>query len=459
MENHKEYDIEKLRCYYFDEKLPIAEIAKIYSTYPTKIYRILKKSFPNIKYRKVKKGKLRQALTKEKLIELHYEKRLPLSEIAKMYGSTYRSVHIYMKHLNLPTKRTRIKEYSSGHKIKKIDLSKEKLYELYYKQKLSLQKIGKLYGKPREYIHRWMRIYGFKTRTRSDAWKHRGTEDVYKINENFFHNWSKEMSYVLGLILADGNIDAETNQVKIKIKEGYLLENVKKTLNSEHPIKYDKITDMYSFGFCRKKMSNKLFELGVTSRKSLNVRFPDVPDEFLSHFIRGVFDGDGSVFFEPRSKTYPLRVSFISGSKEFITTLENTLHSHAGLRKRNIYKLHRKNISYYIRYSHKESLKFFDYIYAGADESLRLERKYQKFMGMGSVQSKNLSSWEERFEALKEYKKNHGDCNVPRSWPENLQLANWVNKQRANYRSEIISIDRIRRLECIDFIWHPSKRS
>ena len=74
-------------------------------------------------------------------MELHYEKRLPLTEIAKMYNSTYRSLHIYMKHLNLPVRRTRIKEHSSGYKIKKIDIPKEKLYELYYEQKLSLQKI------------------------------------------------------------------------------------------------------------------------------------------------------------------------------------------------------------------------------------------------------------------------------------------------------------------------------
>ncbi len=167
MENNNEYDIEKLRNYYFEKKLPIAEIAKIYSTTHAKIFYILKKSFPDIEYRKVKKGKLRQNLNKEKLIELHYEKGLSLSEIAKMYGCTYRSLHIYMKHLKLPTnKNIKIKEKPIGYKIKKVEIPKEKLYELYYKQKLSLQKIGKLYGKPREYIHRRMRIYGFKARTR-----------------------------------------------------------------------------------------------------------------------------------------------------------------------------------------------------------------------------------------------------------------------------------------------------
>ena len=63
-----------------------------------------------------------------------------------------------------------------------------------------------------------------------------------------------------------------------------------------------------------------------------------------------------------------------------MTTLESKLHSHAGLRKRTIYQSLRKRMSYYIRYAHNDSLKFFDYIYAGADESMWLERKHQKFL-------------------------------------------------------------------------------
>ncbi len=40
MENPDNYDIEKLRYYYFEKKLPIAEIAKIYSTTHAKIFYI-----------------------------------------------------------------------------------------------------------------------------------------------------------------------------------------------------------------------------------------------------------------------------------------------------------------------------------------------------------------------------------------------------------------------------------
>ena len=286
-----------------------------------------------------------------------------------------------MKELNLPKNQDIIrKEKPKGYKIKKISIPKEKLYELYYEQKLSLQKIGELYGKPREYIYRKMRKYGFKSRTKSDAWEHRGKDELYEINEKFFNSWTNEMAYVLGFILTDGNISDENNQVRITIKDVKLLEKIRTKLKSNHPIKYLKADGIYYFSFGKGKMVERLRKLGITSNKSLDIEFPKVPDKFLSHFIRGVFDGDGSVFFESRSKKSPLRVSFTSGSKKFITALEDILHTQAGVSKRTIYKLHRKNTSYYIRYCHKDSLKFFDYIYAGADESMWLERKHRKLL-------------------------------------------------------------------------------
>ena len=125
MDKRNKLNVDYLAHYYFKWELPIVGIANLYSIAPYKIHHILKKSFPDIKYRKVKDGKLRQVLSKEKLIELHYEKRLPLTEIAKMFDSTFRSVHIYMKHLNLPTNKDVIRTYASGYKIKIIDLPKK----------------------------------------------------------------------------------------------------------------------------------------------------------------------------------------------------------------------------------------------------------------------------------------------------------------------------------------------
>lgn len=100
----------------------------------------------------------------------------------------------------------------------------------------------------------------------------------------------------------------------------------------------------------------------------------------MADFIRGVFDGDGSVFFENRSKDYPLRSNFVSSSRDFIVKLEENLQK-IGLSKRIIYEQKTKNgISHMFRYGHKDSIKLFNWMYKDVDKCIYLERKYIKFI-------------------------------------------------------------------------------
>jgi intein-encoded DNA endonuclease-like protein len=127
-------------------------------------------------------------------------------------------------------------------------------------------------------------------------------------------------------------------------------------------------------------MLKDLLALGVVPRKSMTARFPAVPEPFLAHFIRGVFDGDGSVFFDSRSKSCPVRANFVSSSKEFIEKLESTLQK-LGLPARSIYGQRTKNgISYMFRYAHEDSKKLFAVLYKDVQNGLFLERKYNKFL-------------------------------------------------------------------------------
>lgn len=51
-------------------------------------------------------------------------------------------------------------------------------------------------------------------------------------------------------------------------------------------------------------MVNDLEKLGCVSNKSLILKFPtkeQVPENLTSHFLRGYFDGDGSVFLSENS--------------------------------------------------------------------------------------------------------------------------------------------------------------
>ncbi|NIN00079.1 MAG: DEAD/DEAH box helicase, partial [candidate division Zixibacteria bacterium] len=63
------------------------------------------------------------------------------------------------------------------------------------------------------------------------------------------------------------------------------------------------------------------------------------------------------------------------------------------------------------------------------------------------------ATWEEMFSALVEYRKVHGDCNVPQTWPENPKLGHWISVQRRFREKGRLSKERIRRLVEIGFIW------
>lgn len=203
-------------------------------------------------------------------------------------------------------------------------------------------------------------------------------------NENYFEKIdSKDKAYFLGLLYADGNIYKMRNRIQITLQNEdlYILENFKKYLNSSAKLYLDK--EKYSkLILDSEKMTTDLIKLGCFPNKSLTLKFPteeQVPNNLMNHFIRGVFDGDGSVYKGKKVKIGGT-VSFTS-SKEFITGLVDFFNN------RNI-----KFSDFYSRYKEKENSAgstthyenhllhpFYDFIYSKDVDDLFLKRKKEKF--------------------------------------------------------------------------------
>ena len=81
------------------------------------------------------------------------------------------------------------------------------------------------------------------------------------------------------------------------------------------------------------------------------------------------------------------------------------------------------------------------------------EERRSRLEALGFDWDPIASFWEKMFAELVGYKEVHGDCNVPRGWPENLQLATWVGTQRT--KKETLTADRVSRLEALGFDWDP----
>ena len=134
--------------------------------------------------------------------------------------------------------------------------------------------------------------------------------------------------------------------------------------------------EIYQIRVQHNKVYDDLLKLGLTPNKSLTIKFPPIPPEHVRHFIRGCWDGDGSVYIDSGSGT--IRASFVSGSYDFIQGMLNELERE-GFRKRKPYELTRKSKSYYFRVTGSECNKLYHYLYDDVPPTKYLERKYEIF--------------------------------------------------------------------------------
>jgi len=202
----------------------------------------------------------------------------------------------------------------------------------------------------------------------------------HNFNENFFEIIdSEEKAYWLGFIAADGNLSSKTQ--KTSLNPSYKLTILLSEDDYTHLIKFNEVVEHNYLPYISKgqynqvilnskKMFNDLISKGITPKKSLTLLPPkNVPDELIRHWIRGYFDGDGSVYSSFRQQD--LRISIL-GTKEVLEfiSLKTKIETRIDIKnKSRIYKLN---------FTRKDKVKqFYDYIYFNS--FIYLERKRQKF--------------------------------------------------------------------------------
>lgn len=102
------------------------------------------------------------------------------------------------------------------------------------------------------------------------------------------------MAYLLGFFIADGYIASQSQSIAFTQKDPTILEEIKNVFDSNQAL-YKNI-GVYSLLFHSKIMKNDLRTLfNITSEKSYDITFQIVSEQYIHHFIRGYFDGDGHV--------------------------------------------------------------------------------------------------------------------------------------------------------------------
>lgn len=200
------------------------------------------------------------------------------------------------------------------------------------------------------------------------------------IDSYFFHTWTEQSAYVLGYIFAHGTItqDPDSPNMKVSISGTDLetLEKIKEVMKSEHKISHYKDGD-YILSFVDETILEKLMEFGVPRRETDEWGIPNVPKEYLSHFIRGYFDGKGHFSYQKHNHNKRrLRSSFTIRDRNFAEWFADLLAS-MGLRRANPLERPRKDgVSYELIYYVRDTKKLYNIMYRNASLFMRPKRAY-----------------------------------------------------------------------------------
>ena len=153
----------------------------------------------------------------------------------------------------------------------------------------------------------------------------------HEYNLQTFYNEDEISYYLLGAFMADGCV--------------YEVKNSKKLTTSISSKDLDWLTEINNYICPKRKLLKKglncheamynctplgkwLISKGCVPKKSKIMDFADIPEKFLKDFIRGCWDGDGSVTFNKnanRGKSFQTQIYLTSGSILFCNKMKDAL--------------------------------------------------------------------------------------------------------------------------------------
>lgn len=327
-----------------------------------------------------------------------------VNQIINLYiNKNYTRVQI-KKELNLPFGDSVIKRLLEENNIqirtnagaqkggrKKQEVSKElqnKIINAYVEQGYGLNKIVRELQLPFSFdkVRSILKENNIKIRSCKEAQAIAQKKDLrkYSINDNYIFE-SHNGAYILGFIASDGYLpitNGAQNRVILSLQrqDREILEKIAKELEYTGPIYDYEATGGYpasSLSFTSKKLRQQIERYGIGNNKTFKLKnLPNLPKKYLIDFIRGFFDGDGSIY---ETKDHKIGTSITCASKEFLQEIKNFLESNYSIQsKSKIYATERVHVIYDFRYRTKDSLIFCNAMYN--NNYLALNRKKQHYL-------------------------------------------------------------------------------
>lgn len=287
-------------------------------------------------------------------------------DLCKKYNRTYNSIQSAAKNNYI--------------KIIPKDFDKTKDVISLYESGFSTPKIKEILNVNQFVIDRILKQNLIEKRDNSESKK------KYTVDKYYFDNINTEnKAYFLGLMYADGWNDEKHTKIGIQLseKDSGILEIFKKDINYSGPLLFQnknlKNTNSVRLVIGDKYLSKSAANLGLVQNKTKILKnIPNIPSDLIRHFIRGYFDGDGSVIISKnkRGTKDTLTISIV-GMEEFLNKLNIILSKITNKPNRNLVSVNHSIVKYLNFKGNISAKLIYDYFYK--DATTYFPRKKNKF--------------------------------------------------------------------------------
>jgi hypothetical protein len=321
----------------------------------------------------------------QNIVNMYTIEKKTIKEISLTYGCSITPIwHILDRH-NIP----RVPHLERVRKINEQEV--KDICEL-YTSGMNTPEIAKKYHVCPETINRFLRLDNIEIRLQGESIR------IHKFKDEHFFDCidTEAKAYFLGLLYTDGcnYIKIKNNNhinfimISLQERDKHILDTFCDYIFGNNNILLKRITkkdynrqDQYCLRIVSRHMSETLLSYGMEPRKSFTMEMPTcIPSHLFRHFVRGMWDGDGSIFYNTNSKNFGC--SFI-GSPKCCDELKRILSDEYGF----TFCIHHKKccskpMSDLKIHGNNVSENFLSWMYDESDPSLRLLRKYEKYQDL-----------------------------------------------------------------------------